>query len=100
MKHAITFLIVTLWYQGAPPLAYSGEIPPSVKRIFAAHCLHCHDDSAKKGRLSLESLKPDFGQPAWVRVHDKLARGQMPPAGEDRPEPAEIKQVTDWLSQQ
>ncbi len=84
----------------APPVAFSAEIPPSVKRVFATHCVHCHDDSTKKGGLSLESLKPDFSQPGWVRVHDKLVRGQMPPAGEGQPGPAEIRQVTDWLSQE
>lgn len=93
---AIGLLLVPL----AALHAASAEIPPSVKRVFATHCVHCHDDSTKKGGLSLESLKPDFSQPGWVRVHDKLVRGQMPPAGEGQPGPAEIRQVTDWLSQE
>ena len=100
MKHVISLLIVLLWCHAALPIAFSAEIPPAVERIFAAHCLDCHDDATKEGGFSLASLKPDFSQPAWVRVHDKVSRGQMPPAGEDRPGPAEIRQVTDWLSQE
>ena len=89
MKHVISLLIVLLWCHAALPIAFSAEIPPAVERIFAAHCLDCHDDATKEGGFSLASLKPDFSQPAWVRVHDKVSRGQMPPAGEDRPGPAE-----------
>jgi hypothetical protein len=100
VKHAIPLLIVTLWCHSLRLPAYSGEIPSPVARILAKHCLGCHDDATKEGGFSLAALEPDFGQPAWVRVHDKIARGQMPPAGQDRPEPAEIRQVTDWLSQE
>ncbi|MFM7921231.1 MAG: hypothetical protein ACKPJJ_13485, partial [Planctomycetaceae bacterium] len=77
MKHTITLLTVMLWCHETPPIAFSAEIPVSVKWIFATHCVGCHDNSTKKGGLSLESLKPEFHQAAWVRVHDKLARGQM-----------------------
>ncbi len=100
MKATLPLLTALLWCHGSLPIAFSAEIPPAVERIFAAHCLNCHDDSTKEGGFSLASLKPDFSQPAWVRVHDKIVRGQMPPAGEDRPGPAEIRQVTDWLSQE
>jgi len=93
-------LLFMLWSHVAWPIAFSADIPVSVRKIFAAHCLHCHDESTQQAGLSLAALKPDFRQLAWVRVHDRIASGQMPPAGEDRPAPAEIRQVTDWLSQE
>jgi len=96
-KHILVLLLAS---HGAVPIAFSADIPPAVERVFAAHCLDCHDDTSKEGGFSLASLKPDFSQHAWGRVYDKVARGQMPPADEARPSAAEIKQVTDWLSRE
>jgi len=68
--------------------------------LLAEYCFDCHDDAAEKGGFSLESLEPDFAQAAWVRVHDKIARGQMPPEGKPRPKAEEIRQLTDWLARE
>lgn len=54
------------------------------------HCLECHDADSKKGGLDLTSLKLQFDQASnfdtWVRVHDALANGKMPPKSEPRPD--------------
>jgi len=52
------------------------------------YCLDCHDSSAKKGGLDLESVSNQgFGQRAreWERVIRKMRTRQMPPVGKDRP---------------
>lgn len=52
-------------------------------RYLEEHCLDCHDSSTKKGGLDFEATflqldKPDnFAQ--WTRVHDRIAKGEMPP---------------------
>jgi hypothetical protein len=58
----------------------------------AAHCTACHDADRRAGRLDLTALafKPDDPANAriWVRVHDRVAAGEMPPKKADAPEPA------------
>ncbi|MCB1089349.1 MAG: DUF1587 domain-containing protein, partial [Verrucomicrobiae bacterium] len=43
-----------------------------------------------------------FGNPdlfaRWVKVHDRIASGEMPPKKKPRPETAETEAVTTWLS--
>ena len=68
--------------------------------LLTEYCFDCHDDAAEKGGFSLESLEPDFAQAAWVRVHDKIACGQMPPEDKPRPSAEEIRQLTDWLARE
>ena len=57
------------------------------------HCTECHDADAKKGGLDLTSLKPDFTDAQnftrWVRIHDRVAKGEMPPKKQTPPPVAE-----------
>ena len=53
------------------------------------HCLECHDSSAKKGGLDLESLPLRMDDPEhfriWERVHDRIVAGEMPPKPNEPP---------------
>lgn len=56
-----------------------------------SHCLSCHSGASAKGGLDLEALPKDLSDPAtftrWVRIHDRVASGEMPPATvRERPE--------------
>ena len=57
------------------------------------HCLECHDSSAKKGGLDLDTLPMTMDDPEhfrlWERVHDRIAAGEMPPKPNERPSPEE-----------
>ena len=57
------------------------------------HCTECHDADAKKGGLDLTTLKPDFADAQnftrWVRIHDRVAKGEMPPKKQTPPPVAE-----------
>jgi hypothetical protein len=61
--------------------------------FFAKFCLDCHDDDAKKGRLSLEGLSAEYSDPklhkTWVRVFDRIREQEMPPQDESQPTPEE-----------
>ncbi len=65
----------------------AAELPPKI--FFAKHCAECHDAETKKGNLDLTSLKPDFADAEnfarWVKVHDRIASGEMPPKKKARP---------------
>lgn len=53
------------------------------------HCYDCHDDSTKKGGLDLFELGLDLSDEAiqakWVRIYDRVMRGEMPPENKKQP---------------
>jgi hypothetical protein len=81
-------------------LGAAAQEPPG-KAFAAKHCADCHDADEKKGGLDLGALawKPDdrAAYDRWVRVFDKVARGEMPPAKKARPDAAELKGFLDAL---
>ena len=73
------------------------ELAPFLK----THCTDCHDAATKKGGLDLESLKfnPDDRTQfeTWVRVHDRIQSGEMPPKKSDRPPEADRASILKFL---
>jgi hypothetical protein len=67
-------------------------LPAEVRTFVLEHCADCHDDETRKGGLNLADLEylPDDGAnlARWVRVHDRVKTGEMPPEKRRRPEPA------------
>lgn len=65
------------------------------------HCYECHDPQARQGGLDLTTLKQDLSQAEnfarWVKIHDRIAAGEMPPKDQPRPAAADIAAVTDDL---
>ena len=66
------------------------------------HCASCHDAASKKGRLDLTSLAFTPNDPAnlaiWVKVHDRVKAGEMPPRDQDRPDAARLKVFVEGLA--
>ncbi|MDG2125487.1 MAG: hypothetical protein P8J87_17415, partial [Verrucomicrobiales bacterium] len=69
--------------------------------FFAKHCTTCHDAESTKAGLNLETLQPDFSEPAtadiWQKVLEQLETQQMPPKEKKRPDPAAHQQITTWI---
>ena len=65
------------------------------------HCSGCHNDVDREGGLDLTTIGYDPSRPdnaeTWTKVHDKLAAGEMPPSGERRPAPAEMRRFVAGL---
>ena len=65
------------------------------------HCLECHDSSAKKGGLDLDTLPMTMDDPEhfrlWERVHDRIAAGEMPPKPNELPPASETAPVLAML---
>lgn len=63
--------------------------PKAVTSFLDQHCVECHDADVKKGGLDLTSLTFDLRDPQlfykWVKVHDSVADGEMPPKKKPRP---------------
>src|SRR5687767_3518046 len=72
------------------------------KAFVTDHCTGCHNAEDKRGRLDLTTLKFDPKDPAnlavWVRVHDRVAAGEMPPKSRPRPDAVSQKAYLDGLA--
>ena len=68
--------------------------PPATAAFIEKYCASCHDDVEKAAGLDLASLKYAPGNPAnfvqWVKVHDRLQAGEMPPKEKKRPDASEL----------
>ena len=93
------FLCGVLWAD-LTATATAAEFKPA--SFFAQHCTECHDAETKKGNLDLTSLRPDFAEAEnfarWVKVHDRIESGEMPPPKKARPKPTEVQAVTKSLT--
>jgi len=77
-------------------------LPPGNREFLEKHCLECHDAEVKKGGLDLTALKFDPANStnfsAWVLVHDRTSKGEMPPKKKARPATAELEAFTNFLA--
>jgi hypothetical protein len=78
------------------------KLPGSLKAVIETHCLDCHDDVDAKGGLDLGALEwnlaDSYTAGLWVKVHDQLASGKMPPKKKSRPKDAERRAVVKDLA--
>ena len=69
--------------------------------FFSAHCVECHDKESHEGGLDLTSFKVDLSNAdnfaRWVKIHDRIESGEMPPKKQPRPAVADKEGVTKWL---
>jgi hypothetical protein len=61
------------------------QTPAGLKTAIDKTCLSCHSGASAKGGLDFSSLRFDLGnrttRERWVRVHDRIEKGEMPPKG-------------------
>ncbi|MSU65696.1 MAG: DUF1592 domain-containing protein [Opitutus sp.] len=91
---SILTLGVLLVGSALPAFGAAATLGEDVLTFADRHCSTCHNDVDKEGGLDLTSLKYDPGDPAnfseWVKVHDRVQAGEMPPAEKKRPEAAAL----------
>ena len=101
---AVLAVAIATWTVNASPAAPPPAPPDKALTVFiGAHCLSCHDATTKKGGLDLTALSPDANDPkafaTWVKVHDRVAAGEMPPKSiKNRPNAKEIAAALDPLA--
>ncbi len=75
---------------------------PGAGAFFAKHCLACHNADDPNGNLDFGALKfssdnrDNFAR--WVKIHDRVKAGEMPPADEPRPDPVALASFVDGLA--
>ncbi len=71
--------------------------------FLAAHCYACHNSDAPGGNLDLTVLKVELSDADnftnWVRIHDRIESGEMPPKDEPRPAIADRDATLSWLKE-
>ena len=74
----------------------------SLRPFLTAHCVDCHSGDAAEAGLRLDELPTGLADPhdaaVWVKVHDRMAAGEMPPADMPRPDAAELRATVGRLA--
>ena len=71
------------------PSVLGAPASPFPQAFLESHCVECHDSDVKKGGLDLANLsweptvRENFEE--WVHIHDRVAKGEMPPEKKPRP---------------
>ena len=90
-----------LWCLASLAAGRAAEFKPAA--FFARHCTECHDAETKKGNFDMTALKPDFADrenfASWVKIHDRIVSGEMPPKQKARPPANEVQAVTRGLAE-
>jgi len=67
-------------------------------------CHDCHSGTDAEAGLDLSALPLDFSTPElrvrWEQIHERLARGEMPPKEAPQPEAADRESAVTWLDEQ
>ncbi|MEM1294351.1 MAG: DUF1592 domain-containing protein [Verrucomicrobiota bacterium] len=73
----------------------------SIDPFLDSHCFDCHDDVVAEGNLDLLSLSTDLNDSEtlrrWVRVFDRVKKGEMPPEKKPRPGEADKEEFLTYL---
>jgi len=71
--------------------------------FFETHCVDCHNAATTEGGLNLHDLSRNIGDRSafrkWVRIHDRIQSGEMPPPGQPQPTEQERARVIGSLRQ-
>src|SRR5687767_3652466 len=87
------FVLGAVVWLGVMP-SHAAPAPVASSAFIETHCASCHDDVEKKGGLDLTALalKPEDPKnfATWVKVHDRVSAGEMPPKKKKRPPATEM----------
>ena len=82
----------------------SGAVEPAASddAFVVDHCTSCHDGVSRKGQFDLTGLEFDASDPAnravWIKVHDRVKAGEMPPRSKARPDADRQKAFVEGLA--
>ena len=97
MRNRSFLLVVMLCLWCQRPLTAS----PITVQFFETHCFECHGATVQEGGLRLDTLAAELAVPStyavWVKIHDRLQSGEMPPRDSKQPSAGERRQIVEQL---
>jgi hypothetical protein len=77
---------------------------PQFQRLAEQYCVGCHGPDVQRRKLRLDTLPATFADKdvaaTWMKVLDRLARGEMPPKDKPRPSEKDAQAVMASLQRQ
>ena len=87
MKRMICALAAFIPVLVMPLMAIASEPPVPALELLKRSCFDCHNKEISEGGLDLSALPFTLSdrvvRERWVRIHDRIEKGEMPPQGEE-----------------
>src|SRR5262245_56305498 len=94
-------MLLVLLLAGAAGFLYGQQPAASAQRtLINQYCVGCHNDKAKTGGLTLDSVNVENvsqAQEVWEKVLHKVRARYMPPAGMPRPDEKAYQSLASYL---
>jgi mono/diheme cytochrome c family protein len=94
-------LVQAISGQAPNPARVQETYQETVLPVLSKNCFACHNEKLNTASLNLEAFSDDNAAvkqtTVWTNVLNKVATGQMPPAGSPAPSKAEISAITNWI---
>ena len=73
-----------------------------IEHFFASHCVRCHGEKKRKGKVALHTLRADdlsAGRDLelWEKILEVLEANEMPPEDEPHPKDADRRAAAKWI---
>jgi Protein of unknown function (DUF1588)/Protein of unknown function (DUF1587)/Protein of unknown function (DUF1585)/Protein of unknown function (DUF1592)/Protein of unknown function (DUF1595)/Planctomycete cytochrome C len=85
----------------AEPKAAASRFRERVQPLLETYCYGCHGNGASEGNRAFDQFESDEALVGkielWQAVLKNVRAGIMPPAGEERPNEDECRQIFDWI---
>ena len=102
--HAVTRAACVLVFavSSRPTQAWDASFAAAAK-VIQTRCMSCHDSETRAGEIDLTPLlqknNSSYGKytKLWIKLENKVARGEMPPPEEDPLKPSEIESIKNWF---
>ncbi len=75
----------------------------AVAEVIQTRCMSCHDSETREGEIDLTPLlqknNSSYGKYTnlWIKLENKVTRGEMPPPDEDPLKPSEKESIKNWF---
>lgn len=104
----VSFTLLLVGTAGIPRRSFSQTTKHSVDQpvyeFLRTHCSDCHSSDKPSGGLDITSLNSNLADEAsmakWIRIHDRVAKKEMPPPDYEQPNRANRTQFTNQLGDQ
>lgn len=76
------------------------DFDSSIRPLLEQYCVRCHGGEQQDARIRYDQMVGyDAADGAlWMRVHEVLGTGQMPPEDEPQPTELERRRILDWIA--